>query len=796
MKKVIIAFALLLSGILTAQPSASHTTASSEKIGSVRGKVIDQKLKEPIPFANIIIKDKANNILTGGITDEKGEFSIKNIDEGNLIFQVQFIGYKTYSSEISITKGNRNVNVGTIQLEEEATSLEGVEVVAERSTIEQKVDRKVINVGKDLTTTGASASDIMNNIPSVNVDSQSGDISLRGNQNVRVLVDGKPTNVPASQLLKQIPSTSIKSIELITNPSAKYNPEGMSGIINIVLHKNTNIGFNGNVNFGLEWDINARYNSSIDMNYRNGKINVYGNYGNNIGKQNNWGFVDREDNNTLQQFAFNNNNKSHLFKVGLDFYLNDKNTLSFFTTQNMYDGKGNGTTDILFNNSSNFRQSMFNTNDNNTGSYNFAYKLDFNKEGHNIGLEVDYSEFSGNELANFMYSDATPNYIDDVNNERNNTTINLDYVNPLSDKSKLELGAEVRLRRTDNIYDTSNANLADSEYSYDRNIYSAYATFGQSFEKWSYQLGVRAEQYEANAHFEQEGQPDFDFNDEQFSLYPSGFLVFTPDEKNSYQLSYSRRVDRPGLGQINPIREWSTPLITSVGNPELLQQFTNSVEVNYTRRLKGGSITAGVFYRNIEDEINRAVYVDPEDPTGDRLLLTFDNFDGNSAYGVEVSSNYRPTKWWNFNFSFDLYSQNLNGIVASESVEVDNTAYNFRMNNNFKVTKNLTLSAFGFYRGANKGLQFNPEAMYFVNAGARYSFLSNKATFSINFKDIFNTQEFAFEGKRPYPQNGAFNWESQSVFVGLSYRFGGGKYRALDRKRRDNNEKQGSGGIF
>lgn len=799
MRKLITLFVLFACILVTAQPAPNEPANNPIKIGTVKGKVIDKKLQQPIPFATIVIKSKKDGAtLTGTITDDSGNFTVEDVETGNLIFQVQFIGYKTYAQDIIISRSNRVVNVGTIALEEETTALEGVEVVAERSTIEQKVDRKVINVGKDLTTTGATASEIMNNIPSVNVDSQSGEISLRGNQNVRVLVDGKPTNVPAAQLLKQIPSTSIKSIELITNPSAKYNPEGMSGIINIVLHKNTNIGFNGNVNLGLNVDINARFNSSIDMNYRHGKINVYGNYGNNIGKNDNWGFVNRTDNNTLQLFEFDNNNKSHLFKVGLDYYIDDKNTISFYTNQNIYDGKGFGTTDIIYNdgNQPNFGQVFNNGLDNITSTYNLAYKHDFNKEGHNISLEADYSDFSSDEFANFNFTDSSANYIDIVDNKRSNTTINLDYVNPLDEKTKLELGAELRLRRTDNMYDTTSENLNDSEYSYDRDIYSLYATFGKSFEKWSYQIGARIEQYEVKAHFEQVGEPDADFTDEQFSIYPSAFIVYNPSEKNTYQLSFSRRVDRPGLGQINPIREWSTPLITSVGNPELLQQFTNSIEVNYTRRLKAGSITAGVFYRDIKDEINRALYVDPEDPTGDRLILTFDNFDGNSAYGVEVSSNYRPTKWWNFNASFDLYSQTQNGIIDLQPVEVDNVTYNFRMNNNFKATKNLTFSVFGFYRGPNKGLQFNPEEMYFVNAGARYSFLNRKATFSINFNDIFNTMQFAFEGVRPYPQNGAFNWESNSVYVGLSYRFGGGKYRAMSRKRRDNDEKSGGGGIF
>ena len=329
-------------------------------------------------------------------------------------------------------------------LEEDVASLDEVTVVAEVTTIQQKVDRKVINVGKDLTTTGPTASDIMNNIPSVNVDQQTGNISLRGNENVRVMVDGKLSNVPIAQLLKQIPSTSIKQIELITNPSAKYNPEGMSGIINIILHKNTNIGFNGNINLGLTKEIYAKFNSSIDLNYRNGKFNLYGSYGNNIGKSANYGSIERLDDNSEQLFDFFNNNKSHLYKVGLDFYMNDNNTVSFFTNQNIYDGFGAGTTGVLYPNQPLQEQIFDNDIQNLSSQYNGVFNHKFKKEGEKLDIEADYSVFSQDEIANFNFQNFSfpPNYSDFVNTDRDQTTINVDYVNPLSEKAKLEIGAE------------------------------------------------------------------------------------------------------------------------------------------------------------------------------------------------------------------------------------------------------------------------------------------------------------------------------------------------------------------
>ena len=794
MKKLFIACILLFS--ITAI-KATNLTFPDDKTGTITGKVLDATLKQPLPYVNVIVKNAKEEILTGGITAEDGSFTIEKIEEGKLIISIQYIGYKTVRKEITIKKGNYDVNLGSIYLEESAESLDEVTVVAETSSIQQKVDRKVITIGKDLTTTGATASKIMNNLPSVSVDSQSGTISLRGNDNVRVLVDGKPTNVPTSQLLKQIPSTSIKSIELITNPSAKYNPEGMSGIINIVLHKNANVGFNGSLNLGLAKEINANFNSSIDMNYRNGKFNFYGNYGNNIGKGQNYGAIDRFDDNTQQQFNGINSNKSHLYKLGVDYYINDKNTFSVYTNQNLYDGKSSNTANVIFllDNQPDFNQNNFSDYGNNTETYNASFTHNFDKEGHKILLEGDYSIFKSDETANFSFNTA-PSYVDLVDNNRENTVINLDYENPLKKNAKLELGLEYRNNISKNLYNTSNTTLFDSDYVYERSIYSFYATLGKTFDKWSYQVGARLEQYDVQADFAQDTQADATFTDEKFSIYPSAFLSYKTSEKGTLQLSFSRRVDRPGLEQINPIREWSTPRITSVGNPELVQQFTNSYELNFTKQVKGGNITVGAFFRTIEDEINRAVYYDPQDPNGDRFLLTYDNFDNNSAYGFEASSNYKPLKWWSFNASTEYFFKTVKGVVDNENIEVDNAVFNIRLSNNFTVNKKLSLSLFGMFRGPDEGLQFKRKTMTMVNTGLRYSCFNDKATFSFSYNDIFNSMRFAFDGDRPYPSSGQFNWESNQWRIGLNYRFGGNKYRALNRKQRDDNETSGSGGFM
>ncbi len=813
---------MVSSTILSAQPQ-SH---SDIKNGSLSGRVIDAELNEPLPYVNVIIKDVANNIITGSITNADGTFKIDKIPEGNVKVEIKFIGYKTVLKEINIGKNGYDINIGDIMLEESAESLDEVTVVAETSTIQQKIDRKVINVGKDLMTSGPTASDIMNNIPSVNIDQQTGDISLRGNQNVQVMVDGKLSNIPAAQLLKQLPSNSIKQIELITNPSAKYNPEGMSGIINIILHKNVNIGFNGNANVGLSYQIRPKFNSSIDANYRNGKLNFYGSYGNSFSDNVNNGIVTQEQSGLLQELDILNENNSHLFKAGIDYYLNDKNTLSFFTNQNLYDGNALVNTAVIStsNNTTNTQlQSIIGESENDSQQYNFNYKFEFD-EDHNIELEADHNLYEGNSNTSNLFDGnvVRPNFEEITAVERTNTTLNLDYVNPLTEKSKLEVGLQARL--FDNIINyNSDARVRDingnyiptqTSFDYTRDIYSAYASYGLTLEKWSYQLGLRAEMVDVNAlaidtDLTNNTATDFPFENDYFQLYPSAFVTYSASDKNSYQFSFSRRVDRPGIGQINPIPEFNTALLSQFGNPELTPQFTNSFETNYTRNLEKGSITAGVFYRLIQDEINQVVIVDRSDLSSGRVILTHGNFDTTNAYGLELSSNYRPTKWWSFNASFDLYNQKQKGIAESidptivnpvesdinlNTIEVDNLVYNFRVFNNFKVTKNLSLSAFGLYRGKETGLNFEVDPIYFVNLGLRYNFLEdNRATFSLNFNNVFDTQEIQVLSERPFVQHVNFEGEFKTIYAGLSYRFGGGKYRAKSRKQRDDNVKDGGG---
>ncbi|TCK68728.1 outer membrane receptor protein involved in Fe transport [Winogradskyella wandonensis] len=822
MKHYLMLIAVLFSFAAFSQPNAN----SEIKDGTISGRVLDANLNEPLPYVNIIIKDKNQKVITGGITDAEGNFAIAKIPEGAVTVEITYIGYKTVSKSVTLEKGNYKVNLGDVKLSEDAAALDEVVVVAEVSTIQQKIDRKVVTVGKDLTTAGPTASDIMNNIPSVNMDAQTGAISLRGNANVQVMVDGKLSNVPVAQLLRQIPSTSIKQIELITNPSAKYNPEGMSGIINIILYKNVNIGFNGNLNVGLAYQIEPKFNSSIDANYRNGKLNYYGSYGNSFSDNVNEGIFQQQQTGNIQTLDILNENNSHLYKFGIDYYLNEKHTLSVFTNQNVFDGSAIVDTELSNTGNNNVQfQSILGDSENTSQQYNFNYKYDI-ADGHNIELEVDHNIFdSSSETDNLFSGNAQrPNFVEFTDNGRTRTTINLDYVYPFSESAKLEAGLQARIFENDLGYNSDgrvrnmmgNFVPTETDFTYSRDIFSVYASYGKQLEKWSYQLGLRAESVQVDAFavdtdLSNNTSTDFPFENDYFQLYPSIFVNYKASEKNAYQFSVSRRVDRPGVGDVNPVPNFNTALISEFGNPELLPQFTNSAEFNFTRNLEKGSITAGVFYRIIEDEINQVVIVDRSDLTSGRVILTRGNFDTTNAYGFEVSSNYKVTKWWSLNASFDLYNQKQKGIaesidptlpnptendIVTSVTEVDNLIMNFRVFNNFKVTKRLSLSAFGFFRNKETGLNFEVDPIYFLNLGLRYSFLEDeRATFSLNFNNVLDTQEVSVFSARPIPAQVNFEGEFKQIFAGLSYRFGGGKYRAKSRKNRDNDEKN-DGGFF
>lgn len=781
--------------------------AQESRPGVVSGKIIDKKTNEPIGFSTVSVLDGTKPVAAVS-TKEDGSFEIKNLELKSLTLKVDFVGYSDASRPINLSEENKEINLGNIALETDSKMIETVSIVKERSTIEQKADRKVVTIGKDLIASGATASEIFNNIPTVSIDPQTKELSLRGNSNVRVLVDGKPTNIDATQLLQQIPSASIKQVELITNPSSKYNPEGNSGIINIILNKNTQTGFNGSITSGVTFGVTPKTNQSLNLNYKVGKVNFYTNYGFNHGKNRNFGFVDsdRVGYENFQDFRFSNVNTSHLLKLGADYYINDNNTLSFFTNWNFFDGKGISRTVSDYETLADAVQENWNNSGNTTQTYDLNFKHNFKKKGETIEFQMNTSITDNEDLSHFL-SNGIPS-LNDISGKSTYSQFNIDYVNPLSEKAKLELGYESRLQAGENTFNNFQpSETIVNQFDYNRNIHAMYANYSKTYGKFSAQVGARAELYNLFAHpskVSTDPDPTKNSNeiitDEIFTVYPSAYLSYKMDDSNTFNVNYTRRVDRPSNGQINPIREWRTVNMESRGNPALEPQFTNSFEVNYTKIMKIGSITSAVFYRLIDDEITRVIYNDPNDTNF--YILSFDNFKDNNQIGAEVNANLKLTKWWSTNASADVYFKTVRGTVANldtgimENGEVDVATFNARLNNTITATKKLKFNLFGMYRGRDLSLQFERKPMYKMDFGANYTVFKGKGTLSARLNDVFNTMHFGFEGNIPYRSVGEFHWESRTFYLGLNYNFGGGKNRELQRKQRDKQETQGGGGMF
>lgn len=556
----------------------------------------------------------------------------------------------------------------------------------------------------------------------------------------------------------------------------------------------------------MTFGVTPKTNQSLNLNYKVGKVNFYTNYGFNHGKNRNFGFVDSErvGYENFQDFRFSNINTSHLLKVGADYYINDNNTLSFFTNWNFFDGKGKSRTISDYLTLSDAIQDNWNNSGNTTQTYDLAFKHNFQKKGETIDFQINHSKTNNEDLSNFLNNG---NYsLNDINGKSTYSQFNIDYVNPISESVKLELGYETRLQAGKNTFnDFQPSETTVNKFDFNRNIHALYANYSKSFGKFSAQVGARAEVYNLYAHPRKEStdtslNSDVTITDEIFTVYPSAYLSYKLNDNNTFNVNYTRRVDRPSNGQINPIREWRTVNMESRGNPALNPQFTNSFELNYTRITKIGSITSAVFYRFIQDEISRVTFTDPNDTNF--YIMSFANFKDNQSMGAEINANLKLTKWWSTNASADIYFKTVRGTVSNldtglmENAEVDVTTFNTRLNNTFTATKNLKFNLFGMYRGRDLSLQFARKAMYKMDLGANYSVLQGKGTISARLNDVFNMMHFAFEGNIPYRSAGEFHWESRTFYVGLNYNFGGGKNRELQRKQRDKQETQGGGGMF
>ncbi|ANW94998.1 hypothetical protein AXE80_01240 [Wenyingzhuangia fucanilytica] len=775
----------------------------------ISGIIINKNTNEPVPYVTVYAK--SGNEIKTNLSDELGAFSIQNLSNKQYILTIEAIGYKTINRTINFN-GSSFVDLKKILINENVEALNTVVIRAETSTVTQKIDRLVINVGKDLTSVGAAAADVLNNVQSVSVDQQTGELSLRGNTNVRVLIDGKPTNIPTDQLLQQIPSSTIKNIELITNPSAKYNPEGNSGIINIELIKNSRLGINGSVSSTSQYGRNFTQTGGVNLNYKTKHVNFYGNYNVNGGKKNTFGSLERRSPSTnYQDIDGNDDFLNQLFKIGADIDITKKTSFGISTSQSFVDLDYQNNTKIsdtqnspiLSDNQFTFTRKPKNQ------TYNVGIYQQFGEDkDHMLSIETMYSKRTQPENSNWANNispnDKSSNYTEDISNNNDLTLINLDYTKPFAKDSYIEAGLELREENTDNqnfstqeVLD-SNSNTVSrdlSNFTYTRKIYSAYFNYKQQFNALGIQAGLRAESYNINGDFHTDvDNQNSSINQKVNSLYPSFFATYELNDDNQIQLSYSRRVDRPSIKQVTPIRSWGTPLVVSRGNPDLKQEFTNSLEVRYNREVGIGNVSATAFFRNTKDNISRTVSVDPTQP--DRAILSYDNFDDTNSYGFELAAYLRIQNWWRLNASTDFYTRKIKGFVANENRSVTNNRFNFRASNTFTATDKLTFQLSTMYRGASESLQRTRKPMYMVNTGASYKVLKDKGTLSLGLSDIFNTFGVKFSSDAPFDQDGQFKWESRKVTLGFVYNFGIKPKEKESRRNQQDHEGDSGGDMF
>ena len=763
--------------------SAVWAFGGDNQSGQIIG-VVQDGAGHGLPFVSIEIytKGEVQDLISGGMTDENGNFQIDEVPFGEYELVLMAVGFADKVLEINISALKNDL--GKIILGDEMVTLKGIEIRAETSQYRTEIDKRVVDVGKDLVSAGADAAAVLNNIPSVSVDQQTGQLSLRGNENVKVMVDGKPSNIPAAQLLKQLPSNAIDKVEIITNPSAKYEPEGNSGIINIITHKNKRQGYNVGMDLGYTQGDNSRYNGSVNANINTGSFNFFGNYNANLGKNRFHGTVTNYETLLDQSFDMVNDNTSQIFKVGFDWFVSDKTALTLYTSHFFYNGSGMGFSNVR-DNASGILYENLSTNDGtyNNQDYSLNFKQDFGKENHHIVVDAIYSTSENDDFRDYnnRFPELNaPHLYNEIRKGGNeNTRINLDYTNQIVDGGKIEAGIQFRQEKTDNLMN-STQNLSyindqgeivnyqpDVNYDFTRDIYSAYANYGQKFGKFAMQLGVRAEQVVEGSNYNVNPTGTGKFENDYVEFYPSAFLTYDITERGQIALNYSRRVDRPGINQLTPVPEWSTVTMQSLGNPELKPQFTNSYELGYLQRFKGGSLNATVFYRKVNDMIFRYLETDENDPRITNQLYV--NYDDSESYGLELSANYRPAKWWSFNSSFDVFSNKF--YLGTE--ESTGTPWNFRINNNFSLLKNLSLQNFFMYRGKFKFVQGEMQPMWRMDLGARYTFMDGKASFSARVSDIFKTFKAEVHLDNPTPGIGKFHWESHTLYVGFSYNFGG-----------------------
>jgi len=788
--------------------SVSKLHAQSPGTGKLTGKIIDAQNNETIPFASaLVINRQTKATVKTGQTDVNGNLLITGLPDGIFTVRISYVGYQTLVRDsISISKTKQSLAFGTIKMRvSKGNALNEVNITAKKAPVQLGIDKKVFAVDQSLVSEGGSASDLLTNVPSVQIDVD-GNVSLRGSTGVRVLIDGKPSLIAGgdvASILASIPASSIETVEVITNPSSKYDAEGNSGIINIVLKRNTKLGLNGNV--ALTAGNRDNYNGNASVSFQNKKINLYGNYGYRYGNRigggfNNIRYLNRTDSlaSAEQLTTSRNTDKSHNAKAGIDYYLTTKDILSFSAGFNSRDNdkrdllnintyKTDGSPQLLSN--------RVNTNEGSGNSYDlnldYSHKFKTSQEltfnfGYSKGTNDNFQLYNTN-IYNLNGRDVVqdPEILTNDNDGTNkNYNIQADYTMPLGKLGKLETGYRSQIKYTDNNTLASTYNAVTGRY--DQNyqlsnlfnskdqVHALYLNYQNQIKNFGYQIGLRGEAARLNTNsggyntgsqlLYSPGRISYD------RLYPSIFLTQKFKGEQQVQLSYTRRVNRPRPWDTNPFIDYSDPLSWRQGNPNLLPEDVHSYELSYSKFWDKVTLIGSAYMRHTNDLIQRVRSVPDSNGV---IIITPQNLTKSTNSGIELIAKVDPFKFWNFTANVNGYHSNIDAVPEYDIRETSGYSWNANLTNNFTLPHSITFQVRGEYNSTEVQAQGKRKAQYSVDAGAKYDFPNKKASLSANIRDIFNTRRF-----------GAINQDANSITdfqryqkgqmgnITFSYRFG------------------------
>ena len=809
----------------------SATAMGQNSEGKVTGRIVDAESGTPLEYATISLFNASDSsLVNGATTDPQGNFTVE-APLGRYYARLQFLSYgDAYEQNINITASSPQVNLGTFELQTDSKTLAEVEVVGEKDQLQFSLDKRVFNVGESMARVGGTASDILDNIPSVTVDVE-GNVSLRGSQNVQVLIDGKPSGLvglSSTEALRSLPADMIERVEVITNPSARYQAEGSAGIINIILKKERRDG----VNLALSANTGIPHNhgASVNINYRKNWYNLFANYGVRYYEFQSRGYQNQILLDTLREISSYRNSTrdnvrqglSHTIRFGSDFFLNDQNTL---TAAFLYRSSGSETDALVEYDHFNKNREFELTNIRRTvevetepsREIDLNYRRTFDEKGRLLTADFQYrnnSELEAANISDYVVASSEPARIQKTYNREGSQSflLRMDYTNPFREEGMWEAGFRSDMQTNTNEYRIDEIEGGQWEeldhltntFIYSENVHAAYGLVSNKPGRFSYQLGLRAEFSDINSELVQTGDS---YPRKYLSFFPTTHFTYELAEEKAVQWSYSRRIRRPRSRWLNPFNTISDPNNIRRGNPFLNPEFTHSLELAYLQHFSKASLTSSIYYRHTDDVMQRITIpltaeeeaqlnLPPTENDAQRLQTIPMNLATENSYGFEFILSADITKWWSTNTNFNFYRQIVNGgSIPNETIgnlNSDTYTWNARTNMQYKILPGFSGQLTFFYRAPNESPQSLNKALYIMDAGLRKDLFNNKASLSLNVSDVLNSRRFRYENfGETFRTEGEFQWRPRTITLGFTYQLR--RTSKKDNERRGNQQNDGGG---